>query len=106
MTHLRRGVWLAALMAGGVMAGLFSPELAAATLPPVKPVMPCTDLKSLDFARIGSVTMRIDSAEETTGGARQVCAVKGYLAPQVNFEVLACPPMLVAWWCGPQLVGA
>ncbi|HEX8376083.1 MAG TPA: tannase/feruloyl esterase family alpha/beta hydrolase, partial [Geminicoccaceae bacterium] len=48
--------------------------------------MACADLKGLDLSRGGPVPARVDSAEEAAVGARQVCVVKGYVAPQVNFE--------------------
>ena len=78
---------LAALAAAGA-AVLLSPgaSAVAAALPPVEPVMACADLKGLDLSRGGPVPARVDSAEEVPSGARQVCAVKGYVAPQVNFE--------------------
>jgi hypothetical protein len=88
MDHPRHGFSQVAVILVGLMAaGLPPSALAAATLPPVKPTMACADLKGVDFSRSGSIATRIDSAGETASGTRQVCAVKGYVAPQVNFEV-------------------
>ncbi|MET0742483.1 MAG: tannase/feruloyl esterase family alpha/beta hydrolase, partial [Microvirga sp.] len=53
----------------------------------VAPVKTCADLKTLDLSRGGDVAVRIDSADEIKDGARTFCAVKGYVQPQVNFEV-------------------
>ena len=75
---------LAAFIAGGcaVAHGSF-----AATVLSVKPTASCADLKTVDFSRPLYPPMRLDSAEVVTQGDKQFCAVKGYVASQVNFEV-------------------
>jgi Tannase and feruloyl esterase len=75
---------LAAFAAGGFA---IAHGTSAATLPPVKLTASCADLKTIDFSRTHFPPMRLDSAEMVTQGDKQFCAVKGYVASQVNFEV-------------------
>ena len=74
---------LAAFAAGGFA---IAHGTSAATLPPVKLTASCADLKTIDFSRTHFPPMRLDSAEMVTQGDKQFCAVKGYVASQVNFD--------------------
>jgi Tannase and feruloyl esterase len=62
-------------------------EARAAKLDVVAPVKPCADIKALDLSRGEAGPARIDSAELIAEGSQQFCAVKGYVAPAVNFVV-------------------
>ncbi|GEO16924.1 tannase/feruloyl esterase family alpha/beta hydrolase [Microvirga aerophila] len=62
-------------------------QATAADLAPVKPIKLCADLKGLDLSRSAAGPIRIHSADEIKDGARSFCVVKGYVAPQVTFEV-------------------
>lgn len=91
---------------GGLLAGLAAAmvlascsgmgEAPAATtrnrgpadLAAVSPVVTCGSLTGTDMTAIGGAGSRIATAEETTSDGIAVCAVKGTLAPAVNFQVL------------------
>jgi hypothetical protein len=79
--------WLPAVLAYGMMPA----TSAAANLAPVAPVMSCESLMSIDFTRVGSVSLRLDSATVVPAGATTrplpYCKVAGYVYPQVHFEV-------------------
>ena len=59
----------------------------AADLAVVTPVKACTDLEKLDLSRSDAGAIRIDSAKEITEVGKTICIVRGYVAPQLNFEV-------------------
>jgi len=61
-----------------------------ADLKVVKPVMECaqlTSLRGVPISSIAGVPMRVASAQVVTDGPAPFCEVKGYVSPQVNFEV-------------------
>ena len=59
----------------------------AADLAVVAPMKACADLEKLDLSRSDAGPIRIDSAKEITEAGKAFCIVRGYVAPQVNFEV-------------------
>lgn len=64
-----------------------SPTQAKA-LPIVKPVMACASLAESDVSAPGEAPARIVTARVVNAGAGgPYCEVKGYVAPQVNFEL-------------------
>lgn len=57
-------------------------------LPIVKPAMACGDLAQKDIAPVGEAPARIVTAKVvTTGTVGPYCEIKGYVAPQVQFEL-------------------
>jgi len=89
MNQTQRWAHPAALFAVIAIPGLWlrSGSAAAADLAAVAPVKPCADLEKLDLSRSDAGQIRIDSAKGVTEGSKTFCTVKGYIAPQVNFEV-------------------
>lgn len=70
-----------------IMLGAAVPA-AAKTLPIVKPVMACAALAETDIAPPGQALARIVTARVvSTGVVGPYCEVRGYVAPQVNFEL-------------------
>jgi hypothetical protein len=60
----------------------------AKDLPSVEPTMSCDALGKKDFAKLAGAGARIDNAKEVAGGRGAIyCAVTGYIAPSVRFEV-------------------
>lgn len=55
----------------------------------IRPVLDCTALASRDFSGIAGAPTRIESARTVPGakGMPPVCTVRGYVAPQVQFEL-------------------
>lgn len=67
---------------------LFPPAASAKDLPVAKPVMACADLAETDVAPPGEAPARIVTAKlVTTGTIAPYCEVRGYVAPQVKFEL-------------------
>ena len=61
---------------------------SARDLPMVKPVMGCEALAQKDVAPAGEAPGRIVSARTVaTGTVGPYCEIKGYVAPQVRFEL-------------------
>ncbi len=55
---------------------------------PVRPIQACANLARVDLIAIGGAGSRVTNTTETTGVEGQpVCAVRGTLAPAVNFAV-------------------
>jgi Tannase and feruloyl esterase len=67
--------------------GLPVVRASAKDLAPLAPAKTCAELKAMDFSRDPAASFRLDSAEEIADGAKKFCLVKGYLQPQVNFQV-------------------
>ena len=58
----------------------------ATTLAPVAPVMPCAALRGFDPALAGYPAQVTEAAPMTDGG-NAFCRVRGYISPQIKFEV-------------------
>src|SRR3954471_3163708 len=66
------------------------PAGVQADLKAVLPVIDCAELTSLrgvSISSIAAVATRITSAKVVKGEPADYCEVKGYVSPQVNFEV-------------------
>jgi hypothetical protein len=61
-------------------------SVAAADLVAITPVKGCAELEKLDLSRGDAGPVRIDSAKEIVETTKTFCIVKGYIAPQINFE--------------------
>lgn len=59
---------------------------AQASLPPVAPVVPCAALRGFD-PKIAEAPTQISEARETQVEGKPMCVVKGYVSPQIQFEV-------------------
>jgi hypothetical protein len=61
-------------------------SVAAADLVAITPVKGCAELEKLDLSRGDAGPVRIDTAKEIVETTKTSCIVKGYIAPQINFE--------------------
>lgn len=59
---------------------------AQAALPPVAPVVPCVSLRGFD-PKIAGAPTQFTEARETQVEGKPMCVVKGYVSPQIQFEV-------------------
>ena len=106
MTQQLCPVWKAAVLAGLVFSALQllpAPSMAQRPMPPaapvervplppreaIVPVIACADLKRVDFGQLAEAPTRIASAEviPASQGAQELCRVRGYVAPQVQFQL-------------------
>jgi poly(3-hydroxybutyrate) depolymerase len=81
---------LLATVASHAQTSVKTPPKGQADLKIVMPVMDCAQLISLRGVPISSVAgvpMRVVSAQVVKEGPAPYCEVKGYVSPQVNFEV-------------------
>lgn len=84
----RIATWLACLALLAGMGLLSPPQAVAKILPVVKPVMACAALAETDVTPEHEPPARILSARVVTAGTvGPYCEVRGYVAPQVNFEL-------------------
>jgi feruloyl esterase len=88
MPELMSRIALAALLAGtAVPVGGPSPA-GAATLPAVPPALSCAGLLNLDLTGLEGAPARVETATEVRENTpKPYCAVTGYAAPAVRFEV-------------------
>jgi feruloyl esterase len=84
---ISRSFYLGALW--GVMVVLLVPtEIQARDLPVVKAAVSCESLATAVFAATGEAPARVNSATLVSiGTPSPYCNVRGYVAPQVNFEL-------------------
>jgi Tannase and feruloyl esterase len=66
-----------------LLASIVTAPVSARNLPVVKHAISCADLKDATFALPGEAPARINSVAIENGH----CTVKGYVAPQVGFEI-------------------
>src|SRR5436190_5055972 len=59
---------------------------AQAALPPVAPKMSCAVLRGFD-AKIPEAPAQISDAREAQIEGKAMCVVRGYVSPQIQFEV-------------------
>lgn len=88
-TSIRRLIRSALLLLGPLLVGLSLPDAASARdLPVVRPAMACADLAQRDIVPEGDAPARIITARVVSEGVvAPYCEVKGYVAPQVRFEL-------------------
>lgn len=87
MAALQRALRLLSHFALVAIACAQCPAVAR-ELPPVEPVMECASLAETDVAPPGEAPARIVTARVITAGSvAPYCEVRGYVAPQVSFEL-------------------
>jgi hypothetical protein len=59
---------------------------AQSTLPAIAPKVPCASLRGFDL-QIAEAPTQISDAKESLVGGKMTCVVRGYVSPQVQFEV-------------------
>src|SRR5512133_1990626 len=59
---------------------------AQSTLPPVAPKVACASLRAFD-PKIAEAPTQIGDARETQIEGKPMCVVRGYVSPQIQFEV-------------------
>lgn len=80
------GMTVAMMIAFPVTGGAQNPP-AFADLPVVRPVMECRDLIRARLSAKAGVAMNVESAAVVESAPAPYCQVKGYVSPQVFFEV-------------------
>jgi len=72
----------------GGLATISVPDAGARDLAIVKPIIPCSSLAETDVTSAGEVPARIVTARLVTSSTdAPYCEVRGYVAPQVSFEL-------------------
>ena len=83
-------LFIGAALSGQGQISIKTPPGPQADLKVVKPVMDCaqlTSLRGVPISSLAGVPMRVVSAQVVKDGPAPYCEVKGYVSPQVNFEL-------------------